>query len=135
MNAVRMMIVAHVPLASALREAALHAFPECAPDIEAVDVTPQSSAEEIARRVAAGCEAAKQPTLILVDAVGATPANAVLAVLAMRQAPDVAAVSGVNVPMLWRALCYRSSCESLDELADRAIEGGVRGIMRLPTGT
>ena len=40
------LIVAHAPLASALRECALHVFPECASGVEALDIAPNASPEE-----------------------------------------------------------------------------------------
>ena len=55
--------------------------------------------------------------LILTDMLGATPANG-----AQRLAGDhVRVVSGLNVPMLWRALCYRQ--QALDVIADKALTG------------
>ena len=38
-------------------------------------------------------------------------------------------VAGVNVPMLWRVLCYRG--EPLDRLVERAVDGAVRGVMQV----
>lgn len=131
MNAVRVFLLAHAPLASALRDAALHAFPECASDVEALDVDALASKEFVAERLLERLAGCPRPTLVLVDVAGATPANALVTLPV--GLPQVSIVAGVNLPMLWRALCYRNDCTSLDELADRALEGGVRGIMRLPT--
>ena len=38
-------------------------------------------------------------------------------------------VAGVNVPMLWRALCYAD--EPLEELVTRAVDGGTQGVMQV----
>ena len=56
--------------------------------------------------------------LILTDVFGATPCN-----VAQRLADgvQVKVVAGVNVPMLWRSLCYAD--ESLDALVARAVAG------------
>lgn len=126
----RVLVLAHAPLASALREAAMHAFPECAADVSALDVDARASIESVAERLRERLAAAEGPTLVLVDVAGATPANALLGVLA--QQPQVRAVAGLNLAMLWRVLCYRTRCASLDELTACATEGGLRGIIRLP---
>ena len=60
--------------------------------------------------------------LIFTDVFGATPCN-----VAQRLADgvQVKVVAGVNVPMLWRSLCYAS--EPLDALVARAIAGADAG--------
>lgn len=126
----RILVLAHSPLASALREVAMHAFPECAAAMETVDVDPaqDAAALEALLRARLGPPGGED-TLILVDAFGATPCN-----VAMRVADGehVRVLSGVNVPMLWRSLCYRK--DSLDALAQRALGGAVQGIMAVEPG-
>jgi PTS system ascorbate-specific IIA component len=125
----RILLLAHAPLASALRDVAFHVFPECAAVIEAQDVsaTQDDAAVEAALRDRLAAHAGEE-TLILVDVFGATPCNA-----ALRVADGVQArvVVGVNVPMLWRALCYRQ--ERLDVLVERACAGAVQGVMPVST--
>jgi PTS system ascorbate-specific IIA component len=41
----------------------------------------------------------------------------------------VKVVAGVNVPMLWRTLCYPN--ESLDSLVARALAGAAQGVMQV----
>jgi PTS system ascorbate-specific IIA component len=41
----------------------------------------------------------------------------------------VRVVTGVNVPMLWRTLCYRA--ESLEDLVTRAVAGATQGVMQV----
>ena len=122
-----LVIVAHAPLATALRAVAGHVFPDRATTLVAVDVLPQWSAEEaeVALRGAveqAGAQA--KEVLILADVFGATPCNA-----AQRVADGSRwrLVTGVNVPMLWRALCYAD--RPLDELVERALAGATQGVM------
>lgn len=64
--------------------------------------------------------------LVLTDLVGSTPAN-----LADRLAagPRVRAVTGLNLPMLVKTLNYGHL--PLDELADKAVEGGSDGIFQV----
>ncbi|MFN4115006.1 MAG: PTS sugar transporter subunit IIA [Inhella sp.] len=122
---VRVVLIAHAPLAGAMGEVARHAFPECASGIDCVDVLPDSTLDEIKLRLLALLDA--RPTLVLADVLGATPANAIQQVLAERA--GLRAVAGLNVPMLWRVLCYR--WEDLDVLAERAMTGGQRGIITM----
>jgi PTS system ascorbate-specific IIA component len=121
----RLIIVAHTPLATALKQVAGHTFAEAAAAILAIDVSPDDAPEVVERRVRAGMVAGDD-TLILCDAMGATPANA-----SMRAAKGaaVSVVAGVNVPMLWRVLCYAS--EPLASLTQRAVHGGTGGVLQI----
>lgn len=122
-----LVIVAHAPLATALKAVAGHVFPDRAAALVALDVPAQWSPEEaeVALRSAvqqAGADA--KEVLILADVFGATPCNA-----AQRVADGARwrLVAGVNVPMLWRALCYAE--RPLDELVERALAGATQGVM------
>ncbi len=122
----RLLIIAHAPLASALAEVAAHTFPDCAAQLQTLDVPAQMTPEEVQSRAAALLPAAEaQDTLILTDVFGATPCNA-----AQRLADGVhvRVVAGVNVPMLWRTLCYAD--EPLDALVARAMAGATQGVMQ-----
>ncbi len=118
-------IIAHAPLASALRDAALHAFPEAAQALAVYDVPATASADQ-ALAAAAAClaELGAAETLILTDVFGATPCN-IARQLAER--PGVRVVAGVNVPMVWRALNYRH--KPLDEMVALALAGATQGVM------
>ena len=63
-------------------------------------------------------------TLILTDLYGSTPGNIAMRLAA---APNCRAISGLNLPMLLRAINYQN--RPLDELADKAAEGGKNGIL------
>ena len=63
---------------------------------------------------------------MLVDVFGATPCNAALR---LADPATVRVVAGVNVPMMWRALCYAD--EPLDALVARAVTGASQGVMPL----
>jgi PTS system ascorbate-specific IIA component len=117
-----LLVIAHAPLASALRSVAEHTFPDCQQNLATLDVTPEMTADDV-EAAARSQMAGSLEWLVLTDVFGATPSNA-----AQRLAGDhVRVVSGVNVPMLWRSLCY--ACQPLDSLADRAIQGGSSGIV------
>ena len=120
-----LLIVAHAPLASALRDVAKHTYPDCAATLQALDVFPSDTPEDLELRLRAVLER-EQETLVLVDVFGATPCN-----VAIRVADGLRArvVAGVNVPMLWRVLCYAG--EQLETLAQRAASGAVQGVMQV----
>jgi PTS system ascorbate-specific IIA component len=123
----RLLILAHAPLASALRAVAVHAFPELATRVQALDVPSEAVPEQIeaqARELIAPMDDEDDSILVLTDVFGATPCN-----IAQRLADGqrVRALAGVNVPMLWRALNYATL--PLDELLTRAMAGGSQGVM------
>ncbi len=123
----RILIIAHAPLASSLLEVARHVFPDCGGTLGAVDVPAQlnlDEAQNLVRRalIDCGCE----EVLILTDVFGATPCNAALAAADGARARVVA---GVNVPMLWRTLCYQD--QALEDLVARAVAGAAQGVMHV----
>lgn len=126
-------IIAHAPLASALKLAAQHCFPEAAQTLQAFDVQPNLPSDEVeaqARLILAQVIAADErgEALILADVFGATPCNTVQR---LADGVHVKVITGANVPMLWRALNYAS--EPLDTLITRAVAGGSQGVMQIAT--
>ena len=123
------LIVAHAPLASALRDCALHVFPECAEGVQALDIAPNASPEEsLVLAKAALAQLNTTEVLLLSDVFGATPSNVAQK---LNDGIDTRLLAGVNLPMLLRSVCYRH--ETLDALAARAQAGGSQGIM--PVGS
>jgi mannose PTS system EIIA component len=124
-----LMIIAHAPLASSLKAVAQHAFPDCASPLEALDVTPEMSLEEIEARAREMLARVRTPeALVFTDVFGATPCN-----VAQRLADgsQVKVIAGVNVPMLWRSLCYVG--EGIDAVVARAMAGATQGVMQVAT--
>jgi PTS system mannose-specific IIA component len=123
----RILLIAHAPLASALRDCALHVFPDCAQAVIAIDVLPDASPED-------SLQAAQkllgtpmdQDTLVLTDVFGATPSNVAKRLVSSMQSRLIA---GVNLPMLLRTVCYRH--EALEVLTQRALSGGAQGVMQV----
>jgi mannose PTS system EIIA component len=122
-------IIAHVPLASALRACALHVFPEAHAHIVAFDVQPNLPADETQASATIMLDqmakaTGNASTLMLTDIFGATPCN-----VAMKLMDGVTCklIAGVNLPMLMRAMTYRH--ETLDSLVSRASAGGIQGVM------
>jgi mannose PTS system EIIA component len=123
----RILLIAHAPLAHALRECALHVFPDCAQAVIAIDVPPDEAPDVTLASAKQLMQAhAAQDTLVLTDVLGATPAN-----VAQRLVHDLPSklIAGVNLPMLLRTVCYRH--ESLDALAQRALDGGAKGVLQV----
>jgi PTS system mannose-specific IIA component len=119
------LIIAHAPLASALRECALHVFPDCATGVLALDIAPLDSPEtslKLAKEAMSQLNATE--VLLLSDVFGATPANVAQK---LNNGIDTRLLAGVNLPMLLRSVCYRH--ETLEALAARAQAGGSQGIM------
>jgi PTS system ascorbate-specific IIA component len=120
-------IIAHAPLASALRDCAMHVYPECANSVIALDVQAQAQPEDtLAQARQALADTHKEGLLVLTDIFGATPANVAQKLVAGQNAKLIA---GVNLPMLYRTVCYRD--ESLDALTARALTGGAQGVMQV----
>lgn len=123
----RLLVIAHAPLASALREVAAHIFPEQAAAMAICDVRSDQSAEDVERHALEQLEQSPEAEwLILTDVFGATPCN-----IARRlgDRPGTRVLAGVNVPMLWRALGHAT--EPLERLTAVAIAGASQGVMQL----
>lgn len=128
MNAI--LIIGHAPLAHALRQCALHVFPDCAASVAAIDVQPNLSPEETLATARIALQQLRLPgvkgVLVLTDIFGATPSN-----VAQKLVDGVTSrlITGVNLPMLLRAVSYRH--ETLDALVSRAVIGGTQGVMQV----
>jgi mannose PTS system EIIA component len=129
MNAI--LIIGHAPLAHALRECALHVFPDCGAMVAAIDVQPNLSPDETLHTARIAMAQLSQPphikgVLVLTDIFGATPSN-----VAQKLVDGVSSrlITGVNLPMLLRAVSYRH--EPLDALVSRAVVGGTQGVMQV----
>jgi PTS system ascorbate-specific IIA component len=68
--------------------------------------------------------------LVLTDIFGATPSNIACKLL---EPGRVQGVSGVNLPMLIKALSYRD--QPMDVLIDKALNGALEGMIRMPCGS
>jgi mannose PTS system EIIA component len=121
------LIVAHAPLASALRLGVLHVFPEVGQGVLALDVPANEAPDATRVRALQLLAALDTPyTLVLTDVFGATPCNIAQKVVDGMQSKLVA---GVNLPMLLRTVNYRH--EPLDVLVARAMAGGTQSIMQV----
>ena len=123
----RILIIAHAPLATALRDCAMHVYAECSASVLALDVQAQAQPEDTLREAQALVgDDLEGGLLVLTDIFGATPANVAQKLISGTSAR---LISGVNLPMLYRCVCYRD--EPLDALVARALTGGTQGVMQV----
>jgi mannose PTS system EIIA component len=122
------LIIAHAPLATALRECIAHIYGGCPARIGALDVLPDSDPAEVVAQANSEIERLREDNgaLVLTDMFGATPSN-----IAARLAtlPEVRVLAGVNLPMLVRAVCYRAT--PLDTLVEKALAGASKGVQTI----
>ena len=121
------LIIAHAPLASALRQCVLHVFPDSADAVAALDVQANLPPEESLAQARALLRQLNLPnTLVVTDVFGATPCN-----VAQKLVDGVRSklITGVNLPMLLRTVSYRH--ESLDALISRAMIGATQGVIQV----
>ena len=127
MPCTRILIIAHAPLAHALRQCALHVFPDCGEDVLAIDVQPNAPpADTLAATRIALEQDGDRPTLVLTDVFGATPCNVAQNLV---DGNEIKLLTGVNLPMLLRTVCYRH--ENVEALTQRALDGGTQGVIQL----
>jgi PTS system mannose-specific IIA component len=129
MNAI--LLIAHAPLANALRQCALHVFPDCGAAVTAIDVQPNLSPEETLETARIAMQQLTQAgqvegVLVLTDIFGATPSNVAQKLV---DGAGSRLITGVNLPMLLRSVSYRH--EPLDTLVSRAVIGGTQGVMQV----
>ncbi len=124
------LIIAHAPLASALKQCVLHVFQDnedSATTLQAIDVPANAPADEtLAAAKITLSQMRTTHTLVLTDVFGATPCN-----VAQKLVDGITSklVAGVNLPMLLRAITYRA--ETLDAMMARALAGGAQGVMQV----
>jgi PTS system mannose-specific IIA component len=121
------LIIAHAPLASALRQCVEHVFMDNPQGVAALDVQPNTPPEEtLAQARIMLQQLGATDALVLVDVFGATPCN-----VAQKLVDGVHAklITGVNLPMLLRTVSYRH--ETLDALVARALIGATQGVMQV----
>lgn len=127
------LILAHAPLASALKQCVLHVFPDAGTAVAALDVQAnEAPAATLAQARMLAEQLGTRHVLVLADLFGATPCNVATQLVQQWQLTEGCSarlVAGVNVSMLLRAVTYRH--EALEQLASRAIAGGTQGVLAI----
>jgi PTS system mannose-specific IIA component len=127
---VGILLVTHNGLGDSLVDCVRHVMGKVPPNVKVLSVLadddPQSKADE-GMKLMAQLDAG-EGVLVLSDLIGATPCNIGRRLL---QPGRVVGVTGVNLPMLLRAVC--DSHKPLVEVAQRALEGGRDCIVSMDT--
>ncbi|MEO8935942.1 MAG: PTS sugar transporter subunit IIA [Burkholderiaceae bacterium] len=126
---VGLVVIGHMPFASALYACARHVYGCDAERCIALDVMPDADVDaELARaRQAVADVDGGDGVLVFVDMFGATPGNIASK---LSQSGRVEVIGGVNLPMLMRTLCYRNTA-TLADLPEKALGGGASGMMKI----
>ena len=133
---VGILIIAHTPVASAMLGFAEHTYGMLPERVRAVDIPPHEDAKISFERVVIAAKEVDtgKGILILTDVMGATPANVASRLVGLNPSiskisSQIVVLTGMNVPMLMRAVSYRS--DAIETLAQKALQGGMNGILRL----
>ncbi len=122
------LLITHEPLGDALIACAMHVQGRSLERLQALTVAAEQCPDDVllAAQSAVAALDDGHGVLILTDVFGASPSN-----LACRLVVPghVEAVSGVNVPMLLRALASREL--DMPSLLKRVVSGGVEGVFRI----
>lgn len=114
------LLITHNGLGDSLVDCVQHVYGHVPPNLKALPVragdNPQHKEDE-ARALIAQLDKG-EGVLLLSDVFGATPCNIARKLC---EPGRVEGIAGVNLPMLLRALCYRS--KPLSEIAHKALEG------------
>jgi PTS system ascorbate-specific IIA component len=126
------LIIAHAPFATALRDCISHIYGGLPARIGVIDVSPDCDPAQMVAFANSEIERLKEENgaLVLTDMFGATPANIAGRLATM---PNVRVLCGVNLPMLVRAVCYRAT--PLDTLVDKALAGATKGVHAIGPAT
>jgi len=122
------LIVAHGAFGEALIHSASHVLGKRPQGVRQIGVTVHDDPEAIlpqARDLVQQLDEG-EGVLVLTDMYGATPGNIALRLLAPGR---VEGVSGVNLPMLIRALTYRE--QGLATALEKALSGGTEGVLHM----
>jgi PTS system ascorbate-specific IIA component len=125
MNAI--LVIAHAPLASAMSQCIAHVFNDPPRCFAVLDVQPNVPPEETLEQARIILNQLGCPTcLVMTDIFGATPCN-----VAQKLIDGVSSklITGMNLPMLLRALSYRE--DTLDALVARSLAGASQGVMQV----
>lgn len=128
MTTTQIAIIAHSPLASALKECALHVYacdPRVADKVIAVDIQPNADLIAMSDLVCAQITTTRSADqlLVLSDLFGASPSNIAQKLLSHA---DTAVISGANLPMVLAALCHEG--DHLRDLVPKVIAAATQGI-------
>jgi len=122
------LIIAHDSLAEGLARAVTHVLGSRPPQFEVLSVAATDdphallpAARDLIKRLDTG-----SGVMIFSDIYGASPCNLAARLL---KSGRVEGIAGVNLPMLVRALTYRT--RDLETMVKRAVSGGCEGVLHM----
>ncbi|MDO4877921.1 MAG: PTS mannose transporter subunit IIA [Neisseria sp.] len=130
-------IVTHESIGKAYAQLASHFFPEIPGHIRLLGVERMEDHEDVIRRTRAEIDDLDAPhgILVLADIFGATPCNAARKLVVPHK---VAILTGLNAPMLIKAVQYSGEAGNLDDFTQSVRRAAVNGILAItepPEGT
>jgi PTS system mannose-specific IIA component len=116
------LIVTHPKLGEALIDTAEFILGDRPEAVKALSIDINENAEELRRKIAAGIKAVddKKGVLIMTDMFGGTPSNLSYSLL---EEGRIEVISGVNLPIVIRAINYRKKKELVDLVQDLEVFG------------
>jgi len=123
------LIIAHGTLGESLIHSASHVLGSRPHQLLQIGVTIHDDPQQILPQAIKLVKQLDQGkgVLVFTDVYGATPANIASRLLIPGR---VEGVAGVSLPMLVRALTYRT--EPLEVMVSKAVSGGIEGVIRMP---
>jgi PTS system mannose-specific IIA component len=125
---VGILLMTHAPLGSAFLQAAAHVFRGMPERLEAIDVLADQNTDEVHQLALDAILRLNDGSgvLVMTDMLGGTPSNCCRQ---LGEPDQVAVIAGISLPMLLRAITYRS--DVLDVVVEMALAGGQNGALRV----
>ncbi len=125
---VGILLLTHAPLGQAFIDAATHVFRSRPERLEAIDVSADQDPAQVRSMALAAIDRVDDGSgvLVITDVMGGTPCNCTLQLC---QPGRVEVIAGVSLPMLLRAITYRT--DTLDVMVEMALAGGQSGAVRV----
>ena len=123
-------IVTHESIGKAYARLANHFFPEIPAHIRLLGVERMEDHDDVIRRIRTEIDGLDTPggVLVLTDIFGATPCNAARRLVRENKS---AILTGLNAPMMIKAIQYSSQAENLSDFTETVKEAAIRGIFAI----
>ena len=124
---VGLIIIAHDKIGTSIRDTAISLVKNSPAQIQSLELYKEDDPDDFLEKAQKVVDNADQGNgvLIMTDMFGATPSN----VTCKLKRDKLIIISGLNLPMLIRAINYHSL--NLSELAEKILEGGRSGIINV----
>lgn len=126
-----LLIITHETIGEAYRGLADHFFPNSFPEnLHILGVQPNEDQNDIINNAIAALQEFpdNRGVLIMTDIFGATPCNAARRLVRENKS---AILTGLNAPMMIKAIQYSSQAENLSDFTETVKEAAIRGIFAI----